>query len=497
MLNGQFRLQKSLFLYELMREVNSEPFSMAKYLIMKGGMTMHGDDVASAGVTVTTDIIAKANEIILEIIKINMDKEREKAQLKAMKGKKPKLSGGEVSFKKLKVGGEISMLPSFDKADFKELVSRAKKLDIPLAGIQEQGKENILSVFFNTKDKAALDSIVRDIVQQKLNQPAQAEKMITIEKTQVEGFQMYCSDHDIPISFMETQEDVKCIFNAAYEQQISRAMENYRRMQSELSKISVEVVKEKDKPKIIVTDMNDGKKITMNFCTKARLERMLGERMGFEPFKAAEVSNILGDRLTDEQKQFFYSGSRTVEQMDYFEKDIHFEDDNILTEKYSFARMKFRDEKAPHLTITDSEGNFVVLSGANIRRDEVERDIRNYLKVSDSETVAAIMGKAERLGFTEKAISLIFKEYNIERETQNSFTVKGGNTVLRLDLSDKESAVKQMTDSFGMSRNKAEKIFGKASKQSVSMNTLQRVKSKLPKPGNTLDHKTRNRGSRK
>ena len=34
---------------------------------------MHGDDVASAGVTVTTDIIAKANEIILEIIKINMD----------------------------------------------------------------------------------------------------------------------------------------------------------------------------------------------------------------------------------------------------------------------------------------------------------------------------------------------------------------------------------------------------------------------------------------
>ena len=66
------------------------------------------------------------------------------------------------------------------------------------------------------------------------------------------------------------------------------------------------------------------------------------------------------------------------------------------------------------------------------------------------------MGKAEKLGFAEKAITINFKEYGIERETQNSFTVKGGNTVLRLDLSDKESAVKQMTDSFGMSRNKAE-----------------------------------------
>ena len=458
---------------------------------------MHGDDVASAGVTVTTDIIAKANEIILEIIKINMDKEREKAQIKAMKGKKPKLSGGEVSFKKLKVGGEISMLPSFDKADFKELVSRAKKLDIPLAGIQEQGKENILSVFFNTKDKAALDSIVRDIVQQKLNQSAQAEKMITIEKSQVEGFQMYCADHDIPVSFMEAKDGVKCIFNAAYEQQINQALENYRKMQKELTKISVEVVKEKDKPKIVVSDLNDGKKITMNFCTKARLERMLGDRMGFEPFKAAEVANILANRLTDEQKQFFYSGSRTVEQLEYFAKDIKLEEDNILTENYSFAKMKFRNEETPKLTITDKDGNFVVLSAASIRREKVERDIVNYLKVNDTETIAALMNKAERLGFAERAVTLSFKEYSIERESQNSFTVTGGNTVLRLDLSNKESAIKQLTDTFGMSRNKAEKIFGKAQKQSVSMNTLQRVKAKLPKPGNTLDHKTRDRGSRK
>ena len=458
---------------------------------------MHGDDVASAGVTVSVDIISKANEILLELIKINIDKERDKAQAKAMKGKKLKLSGGEVSFKRLKEGGEIGMLPSFDKADFKELVKRAKTLDIPLAGVQEKDKDNTLSVFFNKKDKAALDSIVRDIVQQKLNQPAQAEKMIIIEKTQVEGFQMYCSDHDIPVSFMETQEDVKCIFNAAYEQQISRAMENYRRMQSELSKISVEMVKEKDKPKIIVTDMNDGKKITMNFCTKARLERMLGERMGFEPFKAAEVANILADRLTDEQKQFYYSGSRTVEQLEYFAKDIRLEDDNILTENYSFAKMKFRNEGTPKLTITDKDGNFVVLSAASIKREDVERDIVNYLKVSDTETIAAIMSKAEKLGFAEKAVTLNFKEYAIERESQNSFTVTGGNTMLRLDLSDKESAIKQMIDTYGMSRNKAEKIFGKAQKQSVSMNTLQRVKAKLPKPGNTLDHKTRDRGSRK
>ena len=138
-----------------------------------------------------------------------------------------------------------------------------------------------------------------------------------------------------------------------------------------------------------------------------------------------------------------------------------------------------------------------MLSAASIRREKVERDIVNYLKVNDTETIAALMNKAERLGFAERAVTLSFKEYSIERESQNSFTVTGGNTVLRLDLSNKESAIKQLTDTFGMSRNKAEKIYGKAQKQSVSMNTLQRVKAKLPKPGNTLDHKTRDRGSRK
>ncbi len=455
---------------------------------------MHGDDVASAGVTVTTDLISKANEIILEIIKIHFDKERQKGP----KVKKPKEYRGDVSLKKLKSGGEIGMIPSYSKEDFKELAKQAKKLGIPVAGIQEKGKENTLSVFFNLKDKPTLDNIIKDIHAMKAQgSPEQAEKMITFDKANVEGFQMYCADHDIPVNFMESQDGVKCIFNAAYEKQIDRALVNYRKMQAELSKISVEVVKEKGKPKIVITDMNDGKKLTMNFCTKARLERMLNERMGFEPFKAAEVANVLAGRLTDEQKKFYYSSSRTVEQMDYFEKDIKFDDDNILTEKFSFARMKFKNEQTPHLTITDNEGNFVVLSGTNIRREEVERNIRDYLKVKDSETIAAIMAKAEKLGFAEKAVTISFKEYTIERESQNSFTVTGGNTVLRLDLTDKESAIKQMTDTFGMSRKKAEKIFGKAQKQSVSMNTLQRAKAKIAKPINPLTNKTRNRGARK
>jgi hypothetical protein len=94
-------------------------------------------------------------------------------------------------------------------------------------------------------------------------------------------------------------------------------------------------------------------------------------------------------------------------------------------------------------------------------------------------------------------VTLNFKNFVIERESQNSFTVTGGNMVLRLDLTDKESAIKQLTDKFGISRGKAERIFNKAKKQSVSMNMLQRAKAKLRKPTDPLTNKTRDRGARK
>lgn len=48
------------------------------------------------------------------------------------------------------------------------------------------------------------------------------------------------------------------------------------------------------------------------------------------------------------------------------------------------------------------------------------------------------MTKAERLGFVDEPKQVQFKEFLIERETQSAFTVRGGSTVVRLDLSDRE-----------------------------------------------------------
>lgn len=458
---------------------------------------MHGDDVASAGVNVSTQVVSNATEILMDLLKISIERERELARNKQPQKEQTVLSGGEVTYQKLKEGGEVTMLPSFSTADYSEFLKKADSLEIPVSAMQESGKENTVSLFFNLKDKEAVNAIVQDIVREKLNQPEQTERMITIEKEQVEGFQIYCSDHDIPVNFMESSSGVKCIFGSAYEKQMEVAVENFKTLHSELSKTGVEVQSDKKgKPKIVITDNEQGKMLSMNFCTKAKLERVLQERLEFSQIKAVEVANVLSSKLSDQQMGYYLSGSRQLEQMAFYEKDIKFENENVLTDKFSFAKMKFQQEDTPKLTITDERGHFVVLSAKSTERAEVEKSIRQHLKVDDTETIKAVMTKAERLGFVENPKMVQYKEFLIERETKSAFTVRGGATVIKLDMNDRETAKKQLIDNFGMTAIKAERIIDKAQKQSVTNNLLKKAKEKANQTADTIKNKKIDRGSR-
>ena len=457
---------------------------------------MHGDDVASAGVSITTEVLSKTSEAILELLKVEIEKKRYADRSSGAQSKV--LSGGEVTYRRLKEGGEITTLPNFPKEDYGEFLRRAKKADIPVAAIQEQGKEHSLTLCINEKDKPAVNAIIKDIIQEKLRQPEQTERMITIEKEHVEAFRSACAAQDIPVSFMQAKEGIKCIFNAAYEKQVQAVTADFQKMQAELAKVSVKVEADRHgKTKYVFADTEQGKKLTVNFCTKAKLERILQERLGYSEAKAIHAANALTARLSDQQRSYYLSGSRTLEQMDYFETHIRLENESLLTEPFSFARMKLANEDTPRLTITSGSGNFVVLSGHSLNREEAERNIRQYLKVEDAEVVTAILNKAEKLGFVEAPKQVQYKEYQIERDSQSTFTVRGGSTEVRLSLDDQLTARKQLMDSFGMTAAKADRIIAKAQKQSLARNLLDQAKRRAQSAGDTLKHKKRERGSRK
>ena len=77
------------------------------------------------------------------------------------------------------------------------------------------------------------------------------------------------------------------------------------------------------------------------------------------------------------------------------------------------------------------------------------------------------------------------------------YAVRGGATVVRLDLTDRETTKKQLIDSFGMTAAKAEKIIDKARNQSVTNNLLKKAKEKAAQTADTIKHKKLDRGSRK
>ena len=55
---------------------------------------MHGDDVASAGVSVSTQIVSKATEILLDMLKVAIEKDRKKAGIVRRRGDIPEAEGG-------------------------------------------------------------------------------------------------------------------------------------------------------------------------------------------------------------------------------------------------------------------------------------------------------------------------------------------------------------------------------------------------------------------
>ena len=65
---------------------------------------------------------------------------------------------------------------------------------------------------------------------------------------------------------------------------------DFQKMQAELAKVSVKVEADRrGKTKYVFADTEQGKKLIVNFCTKAKLERILQERLGYSEAKAIQM----------------------------------------------------------------------------------------------------------------------------------------------------------------------------------------------------------------
>lgn len=456
---------------------------------------MHGDDLANSGVQIVTQAASKTTEIICELIKMYL-------QNRNSKPKEINLHGEQKMLSALQKGGESDSvtLTRDDFERFQQINKEKYKNDVPYFSAEQTANSNYVDLYFLKSDDAAVKTILNDIVSEKMNLPDQEYKMVEVDKNQAECFQQLCTKNDISFNFMKTEQgSIKCVFNISEQEKMNKTIDELSQLQDSLKQINIEIKKDDNgKPKFIISDAGQNKTIQLNFCDKEKFQRVMQSQFKYEKEKAVAAACSMSHLLTSEQLKFYQSGSKLMERLDHYEKNIKFEDDNVLVNDYSFTQIKAKNEDM-RLTITDKDGNFVVLSQENTDRKLVEENLRKYLQLDSTEKINALLEKAEKLKYVDAPEIVKVKEYTIERTSKNSMTVSDGNKSIDIDISNHNTAKSVLTNNFGMSSEKAEKIIRKAKKQSVTENLLKRAKSVFP--GNSKPEQLRNknmsRGSRK
>lgn len=454
---------------------------------------MIDENVAGASVSMATEVFTKSTDVFFELLKLRI---QHSARGDKKKGKKV-LYGGKVTYQKLRAGGEVTMIPSFAKEDYKKLLSRARKMEIPLAAIVENGKEKTVSVFFNVKDKDAINAIIKDIVNEKLSGPQMSERMITIENEHADAFRLACKERDIPVYFLNSEEGIKCVFGSDSEKEIKKVLMDFEKTLSELEKTDLRLERTgKRCRKIIFDDNEKGKRLKINFCTKARVERILREQFGYSAIKAAAAAALVESKLTNDERRYYLSSTRTLEATEHFRKNILFENESSLLKPYIFSKLKLKGENEEILSVTNDSGDFAVLYGGSLKRQEAEEIIRRNLKINDKDTLKEILNKAEKLGVIE--VPERFKEegVEIEKETKNTFRVKKGETELKLSLDNMEESRRILAERFGITEARADRIIEKARHQSLSDNLIKKEAKSNKGAEFAIKHKKRERGAR-
>lgn len=85
---------------------------------------MHGDDVASAGVEVSTQIVSITTNPIMEMIKVAIENER---NAKGYKSKSAVLFSSKATYQKLKESGEGTMPPPLQRKITKRFSRKRKQ----------------------------------------------------------------------------------------------------------------------------------------------------------------------------------------------------------------------------------------------------------------------------------------------------------------------------------------------------------------------------------
>lgn len=457
----------------------------------------------------------KSAEIAVEIARLlksmydsHAQRKRERtANQPSAADKELNIKSGDVKLSDLKKTGGVSMQTNISARDMETIAAKAEDYNIPVSFIGKGENTENVTLAFRTDDKAEVEQILNEVMAEKL--AVKPNDYLTFEINnlgEAQTMEAMLKENDIPADIVKgTDGKYQCLYEAKNAEAVKIVKNDFKEMHS---KIANNFSIEQKGDGFILTDKSSEKSLTLTSTpTKEQLIKVLRspKQFGYSEAEAMEAAHKLESTLSGDKLGYYRTNTRQAALLNNFERNIRLKDDGLLVKPYSFTRANFSSDNVNRYLISNGE-KAIALIPDKMSREEMSEAVRYKLGVSDPEAVKAIVDKTEKIEVANK-VAEIKKEAEIakqngdiaiERRSEKFFEASQGTVRKSYDLTDKKQSIKAIQNDFGISPEKAERIFQKAQNQSPLQNDFHKMaeKSKANAKTKPVKDKKTSKGAR-
>lgn len=377
--------------------------------------------------------------------------------------------------------------------DVGKIAARAKQEGIPIHIIGEGSKQTIE---FLDRDKAVMQNIMQETIANNIKSNPSEYAQFVIGENNVAPMKAMLEENGVQCCFFNANGKTCCTYHSYDAEKVELLKQDFKDMRNDLA--TDLKVERSPKGSVIISDVKSDKSVDLSqFGSNIRqyqIVEILQQDLGYSKEKATLAANKVCDDLGLDPKEFL-AHTEQLDALKSFKTNIRFESDDRLLQDISFSEVYFQGGESPHISLANGD-NSVTITPDKMTETEIKNICVTQLEMSEQQADKAVEKtmkinnqiKSQYKELTVDRTTGISQSAEIERTSNNSFTLTIGKTKKQYDLNDEKLAEKLKGD-LGISSDKAERIIDKARKQNVFMNNVERnMRRKSEKPKKAKEH---------
>lgn len=443
-----------------------------------------GDELASTSLNFTQ----KSMEISVELIKILAPLVK-KLWDKAFNSQHPqvgKVSQAQLFMEAGKAKSAILSNDNFLSKDADTIVEKAKKYGIPVSVVGDGEK---VTLSYLERDKAVVNQILQETMRERMKTAPQDVKHFTVEECNLSAIKAEFEKNGIECCFARSANGkIFCQYPAEAAGKVEIVKQDFKAARE---KVAYEFKAYPENGKIIIEDAKQQKKIEFSEkLTQANVQKICMEQFGYSKTEADLAAKKLFDDVSPVQNKLmmekltaekYFANTAQLDAIRSMKVNIRYESDSIYLRNMTFTAVNFADSEHTHISITNGD-KATALTPATMSREEMRNICVSELEMTEEQANEAVE-KSVKIDMqinSKLRETTIFRNtgetqtVEIDRTSNNSFSVRLGSTKRDYDLNDEKLAAKISKD-FGITEGKAKTFINKAQKQSAFQNNVART----------------------